>query len=255
MKIGVVGLGLIGGSIFKALTAMDKYSVIGVSSSVKEENVSDDYYTLKGCDLVFVCSPMSATLEVLDKLNNILDSRTLVTDVCSLKEFVSKKKYNFKFIPSHPMAGTEHSGWDNSFPELFEGANWAITPIDGEILPEQELLEDIINELGAKTIITTAEEHDKAVAMISHFPLVVAQALCETIKDNKLAQALASSGFKDTTRLALSNTQMASDMVELNQENIKSAYKVFQNCFENIINNDYRQNADRIKEFRKNLYN
>ena len=169
MKIGIVGLGLIGGSIFKALSG--KYSVIGVSSSVQEENVSSDYNTLKDCDLVFVCSPMSATLEVLDKLNNILDSNTIVTDVCSLKEFVSKRKYNFKFIPSHPMAGTEYSGWDNSFPELFRGANWAITPIDGEILPEQELLENIINDLGAKTIITTAEEHDKAVALISHFPL------------------------------------------------------------------------------------
>lgn len=253
MKIGVIGLGLIGGSIFKALR--DKYNVIGVSSSVQEENVSSDYTTLKDCDLVFVCSPMSATLEVLDKLNDILNSNTLVTDVCSLKEFVSKRKYNFKFIPSHPMAGTEHSGWDNSFPELFKGANWAITPIDGEILPEQELLENIINDLGANTIITTAEEHDRAVALISHFPLVVAQALCESIKDNKLAQALASSGFRDTTRLALSNTQMASDMVELNQENIINAYKMFQNCIENIMNNDYKQNADRIKEFRKSLYN
>ena len=253
MKIGVIGLGLIGGSIFKALRSRGKYSVIGVSSSVQEENVSSDYNTLKDCDLVFVCSPMNATLDVLDKLNTILNSNTIVTDVCSLKEFVSKKKYNFKFIPSHPMAGTEHSGWDNSFPELFEGANWAITPIDGEILPEQDLLENIINDLGAKTIITTAEEHDKAVALISHFPLVVAQALCESIKDNKLAQALASSGFRDTTRLALSNTQMATDMVELNQENIKIAYKMFQNCFESIMQDDYKQNADRIKEFRKNL--
>ncbi len=253
MKIGVIGLGLIGGSIFKALR--DKYNVIGVSSSVQEENVSNDYSTLKGCDLVFVCSPMSATLEVLDKLDDILDSNTLVTDVCSLKEFVSKKKYSFKFIPSHPMAGTEHSGWRNSFPELFRGANWAITPIDGEILPEQELLEDIIKDLGANTIITTAEEHDKAVALISHFPLVVAQALCENIKDNKLAQALASTGFKDTTRLALSNTQMASDMVELNQENIQNAYNSFITCFKDIIYNHYKQNADRIKDFRKNLYN
>lgn len=253
MKIGVIGLGLIGGSIFKALRG--KYNVIGVSSSVQEENVSSDYNSLKDCDLVFVCSPISATLEVLDKLNDILNSNTIVTDVCSLKEFVSKRKYNFKFIPSHPMAGTEHSGWDNSFPELFKGANWAITPIDGEILPEQDLLENIIKDLGAKTIITTAEEHDKAVALISHFPLVVAQALCESIKDNKLAQALASSGFRDTTRLALSNTQMATDMVELNQENIRIAYKMFQNCFESIMKDNYKQNADRIKEFRKNLYN
>ena len=97
MKIGVIGLGLIGGSIFKALRSKDKYNVIGVSSSVREENVSSDYNTLKGCDLVFVCSPMCATLEVLDKLNDILNSNTLVTDVCSLKEFVSKKKYNFSY--------------------------------------------------------------------------------------------------------------------------------------------------------------
>lgn len=254
MKIGVIGLGLIGGSIFKALRNSDKYNVIGVSSSVKEENISSDYNTLKNCDLIFVCSPMSATLEVLDKLNNLLDESTLVTDVCSLKSFVSNKQYKFKFIPSHPMAGTEHSGWDNSFPELFKNANWAITPINNEIIPEQEILENIIKELGANPIITSAEEHDKAVALISHFPLIIAQALCDNIKDNKLAQALASSGFRDTTRLAMSNTQMASDMVELNQKNIEDAYNTFKNCFDNIIKDNYKQNADRIKDFRKKLY-
>ena len=253
MKIGVIGLGLIGGSIFKALRG--KYEVVGVSSSVQEENVSNDYNTLKECDLVFVCSPMNATLEVLEKLDNILDSRTVVTDVCSLKSFVSKKSYNFKFIPSHPMAGTEHCGWSNSFPELFNGAKWAITPLNNEILPEQEILETAIKELGAEPIITSAEEHDKAVALISHFPMVIAQALCENIKDNSLAQALAASGFRDTTRLALSNVEMASDMVELNQENILKAYESFKDCFQNIIETDYKQKADNIKNFRKNLYN
>ena len=79
--------------------------------------------------------------------------------------------------------------------------------------------------------------------------------ITENIKDNKLAQALASSGFRDTTRLALSNTQMAHDMVELNQENIQNAYNSFKACFNDIVNNNYKQNADRIKEFRKNLYN
>lgn len=253
MKIGVIGLGLIGGSIFKALRG--KYDVIGISSSVKEEFVYKDYNMLKDCNLVFVCTPMNATLGILDKLNDILNPNTLVTDVCSLKEFVSQKKYNFTFIPSHPMAGTEHSGWDNSFAELFNGAKWAITPLGNELLDEQDLLEQVIKELGAEPIITTAEEHDKAVAMISHFPLVVAQALCENIKDNKLAQALAASGFRDTTRLALSNTQMASDMVEINKENINKAFEDFKSNFEKIINSNYKQNADRIKEFRKNLYN
>lgn len=253
MKIGVIGLGLIGGSIFKALR--DKYEVVGVSSSVSEDNVTNDYNTLKDCDLIFVCSPMNATLEVLDKLNVILPSKTIVTDVCSLKGFVSQKEYNFKFIPSHPMAGTEHKGWGNSFPELFQGAKWAITPLNSKILPEQELLENIIEELGAKPIITTSEEHDKAVALISHFPLVVAQTLCENIKDNKLAQVLASSGFKDTTRLALSNIEMANDMFNLNKQNIKEAYNSFKTSFEKITMDNYKEEAECIKAFRKNLYN
>lgn len=253
MKIGVIGLGLIGGSIFKALRG--KYEIIGVSSSVKEDNVTNDYNTLKDCDLVFVCSPMNATLEVLDKLDKILPSKTIVTDVCSLKSFVTQKQYNFKFIPSHPMAGTEHSGWDYSFAELFQGAKWAITPLNGEVLPEQELLENIIRDLGAEPIITTPDEHDKAVALISHFPLVVAQALCENIKDNKLAQVLAASGFRDTTRLALSNTNMANDMVSLNNQNIIEAFNTFQNAFEKIIASNYKENSDRIKAFRQNLYN
>ena len=72
MKIGVIGLGLIGGSIFKELRSLGKYELIGVSSSVTGACISNDYNTLKDCDLVFVCSPMNATLEVLEKLDNIL---------------------------------------------------------------------------------------------------------------------------------------------------------------------------------------
>lgn len=254
MKIGVVGLGLIGGSIFKSLKALDKYELVGVSSSVKEENISNDYNTLKGCDLVFVCSPMNATLDVLNKLDLILTPKTVVTDVCSLKGFVSKKKYNYKFIPSHPMAGTEHKGWENSFVGLFKGAKWAITPIDSVIIEEQELLEIVIKELGAIPIITTTEEHDKAVALISHMPMVIAQALCENIRENKLAQELASSGFRDTTRLALSNIEMASDMVSLNTENIKLSYSTLKTCVEKLLSERYSQQAEEIKDFRKNLY-
>lgn len=252
MKIGVIGLGLIGGSIFKALS--NRYDIIGVSSSVEEKNVSKDYETLKDCDLVFVCTPMSATLEILDKLENILPSTTIVTDVCSLKGFVSKKKYSYKFIPSHPMAGTENSGWGSSFPELFKGAKWVITPIDGIIETSQEILESVIKSLGAEVIITTPEEHDKAVALISHMPMIVAQALCENIKDNPLAQELAASGFRDTTRLALSNTRMAADMVELNNENIKDALEKLSNSWQVLLEDNYLTKVEEIKEFRKNLY-
>lgn len=252
MKIGVIGLGLIGGSIFKALSSNHK--VVAVSRSVKGENISNDYNTLKDCDVVFVCTPMNVTLEVLDKLNEILAPSTIVTDVCSLKEFVSNKKYNYKFIPSHPMAGTEDSGWEFSFAEMFNGAKWVLTPIDGEVLQEQDVLESLILEMKAEPIITSAKDHDKAVALISHAPLVIAQALCQNIKDNKLAQALASSGFRDTTRLALSNTEMANDMVQMNRENINLALEGIKDSIEAVIETDYLNNANKIKNFRKNLY-
>ena len=247
MKVGVIGLGLIGGSIFKALENKEGYTLVGISSSVKGENISADYQNLIDCELVFVCTPMSATLEVLDKLEEILHPETIVTDVCSLKGFVSKKTYSYKFIPSHPMAGTEHSGWEYSFAELFNGAKWVITPIDNLILSEQKVLESVIQAMGAEIIITTPDEHDKAVAFISHMPMVIAQALCENIKDNQLAQELASTGFRDTTRLALSNTQMASDMVKLIKENIEFSITTLQNSLKNILNNNYAQKAENIK--------
>lgn len=252
MKIGVVGLGLIGGSIFKSLKK--KYDVIGVSSSVTEENVYSDYNTLKECDIVFVCTPMNVTLDILDKLESIVSPKTIVTDVCSLKGFVSKKTYSYKFIPSHPMAGTENSGWNSSFPELFVGAKWVITPVGAKIFDEQEILEKVIESMGAKIVITTPEEHDKAVALISHMPLVLAQALCENIKDNELAQELASSGFKDMTRLALSNIEMANDMVCLNKDNIVDALKTLNKCTNMIFDDNYHEKASDIKEFRRNLY-
>ena len=252
MKIGVIGLGLIGGSIFKALK--DKYEVIGVSTSVEGKNISKDYDSLKDCKLIFVCTPMNITLEILNKLETILPASAIVTDVCSLKEFVSKKRYSYKFIPSHPMAGTENSGWKNSFAELFQGAKWVITPLEGKILEEQSILEQVIESIGAKIVITTPKEHDEAVALISHMPMILAQALCENIKNNKLAQELASSGFRDTTRLALSNTQMATDMVSLNRENILNTLSLTQKSLDNLLNKEYENNARLIQEFRRNLY-
>ena len=253
MKIGVIGLGLIGGSIFKKARHM--YEVVGVSRSVKEDNISSEYEILQGCNVVFVCTPMNKTLEILDKLENYLDENTIVTDVCSLKEFVSHKSYKFKFIPSHPMAGTEHSGWEHSFPELFDGATWAITPKNDTSLEDFEILKKVIKNLGATTVMTTPQEHDKAVALISHAPMLVAQALCKNIEHNELAQKLASSGFRDTTRLALSNTEMANDMIVINGENIKDVVTELDKNIDLILKSDnYKKEAENIKNFRKELY-
>ena len=157
MKIGIIGLGLIGGSIFKDLIKL-QHDVVAVSNSQTGENIYKDYAVLKNCELVFVCSAMNKTLDILDKLENVLPETTVVTDVCSLKSFVSKKKRPYKFIPSHPMAGTEHKGFENSFEGLFKGAKWVITPVFGT----SEILTGIIKQFGAEPIITTPEKHDEA---------------------------------------------------------------------------------------------
>lgn len=251
MKIGVVGLGLIGGSIFKKLKSLN-YNVIGISNSQKgkEKNITNNLEDLSTCDVIFVATPMNKTIEKLHEIENFVNKNSIVTDCCSLKFFLTKEKFNFNFMPSHPMAGTEFKGYENSFEDLFVGAKWVITPIS---TADTTLLENLIKKLGATPIKTTPEKHDKAVALISHMPMVLSQALMETIKDNELAQKLASSGFRDMTRLALSNTEMANDMVNLNHQNIQEAILKLYSTFGDLIKN-YPEKIEALKYNRENMY-
>ena len=250
-KIGVLGLGLIGGSIFKKLSESG-YDVLGVSASQEGENITADISQLRFCDLVFVCTSMNKCLETLDRLENVLPASALVTDVCSLKKFVCGKKRSYKFIPSHPMAGTEHKGFENSFPELFNGAKWVLTPVFGE--EGLDLLISVIKLLGATPIVTTPEKHDEAAALISHMPLVVAQALFMCAQDNALALEMASSGFRDMTRLALSNEEMANDMFCMNSENIQNGILKLYKTLGELTSSGYPEKISEIKAQRKKMF-
>lgn len=249
MKIGVIGLGLIGGSIFKDLKRLN-YDVIAVSKSQNGENIYKSYEVLKDLDLIFVCSPMNKTPDILDELENYLTPETIVTDVCSIKSFVCKKERPYKFIPSHPMAGTEHKGYENSFEGLFKGAKWVITPVFGE----DERLIEIIKQLGATPIITTPDKHDEAVALISHMPMVIAQAIFKAAQENELALQIASSGFRDMTRLAMSNTEMANDMVQMNSENIQTSILKLYKAIGDLTNSNYLEQINEIKSNRQLMF-
>ena len=243
-KIGIIGLGLIGGSIFKDLIDLE-YEVKAVSRSQNGENIYKSYEDLKDCEIIFVCTPMNKTLKVLDELENIISVNTVVCDVCSLKKFVSEKERPYIFIPSHPMAGTEHKGFENSFKGLFKGAKWVITRKANGV----EKLIEIIKKLGAEPVFATAAEHDEAAAMISHMPMVIAQALFLTASQNPLALEIASSGFRDMTRLALSNEEMANDMVTMNAENIQKAILKLYKVIGDLTGSGY---AEKISEIKKN---
>lgn len=248
-KIGVIGLGLIGGSIFKDLKSLG-YDVIAVSKSQNGDTIYKTYDVLKDCDLVFVCSPMNKTLSVLDELEGILSSDTVVTDVCSLKDFVCKKVRPYKFVPSHPMAGTENKGYESSFEGLFKGAKWVVTPCFGK---SEELI-DIIKKLGAEPVITTPEKHDEAAAMISHMPMVLAQALFLAASENPLALEIASSGFRDMTRLALSNEEMAYDMVSMNSKNIENSILKLYKAVGELTGGNYTETISKIKSERAKMF-
>ena len=251
MKIGIIGLGLIGGSLFKSLKELG-YDVIAVSKSQNGEGIFKSYDVLRDCEIVFVCTAMNKTLTVLDELEAVLLESALVTDVCSLKGFVSKKKRPYNFIPSHPMAGTEFSGFENSFAGLFKGAKWVLTPCFGE--KDIEKLIKIITDLGAEPVVTAPDKHDEAAAMISHMPMVLAQALFLAASADDLALKIAASGFRDMTRLALSNTEMARDMVYMNSENIEKAILKLYKALGDLTHGDYAKMIETIKQNRSEMF-
>ena len=249
MKIGVIGLGLIGGSIFKDLIKLG-YDVVGVSQSQTGENIYKDYSALKDCEIIFVCSAMNKTLNILEELEKFLSAETVVTDVCSLKKFVCQKQRPYKFITSHPMAGTEKKGFENSFEGMFNGAKWIVTPVFGE---DNRLIE-IIKKLGATPVITTPEKHDEAVAIISHMPMLISQAIFKTAQDNELALNIAASGFRDMTRLAMSNEEMANDMITMNSENIQNAILKLYKFIGDLTNSNYLEQIKEIKSNRQKMF-
>lgn len=261
-KIGIVSLGLIGGSLLKALCNRD-YELHAVTRNKKTIQsakdyctvISDNLLTLKQCDIIFVCSPMNKTVEILDKLETIVSKDAIVCDVCSLKQFVMKKQRPYNFVGSHPMAGTEHNGFEYSFDTLFDGAKWVLTPAENVSSEIVNIVADLIRSLGAVPLVMSPNEHDKSAALISHMPMVISQALVASIMNNNNAQKIASSGFRDTTRLALSNLEMASDMIELNNENIRHALNLLITTAQDLLDSNYNEKIKKIRNFREKMYN
>lgn len=261
LKIGIVGLGLIGGSIFKALCALrcNVYATSMSGMTVEKAkkycpNVSRSLAHLKDCDVIFVCTPMNNTIRILDKLDNILPPSAIVADVCSLKRFLTNKKRHYKFIPTHPMAGTECAGFDNSFEALFQGAKWVLTPFENTENNDIKTVIDVIEVLGAVPVFASPKEHDEAVALISHMPMLISQAIFKTAQGNNLALKLASSGFRDMTRLALSNDEMAQDMINFNSDNIQNSLLKLYSSVGELLDKDYRMQIREIKKERQMMY-
>jgi arogenate dehydrogenase (NADP+) len=265
MKIGIVGLGLIGSSLGLDLTRQG-YDVIGVSRQLTTCNIalekhivsraSVDFTILAQTELIFICTPIEAILSTIKKIINYLPSETIITDVGSVKGVITNKATELwtNFVGSHPMAGTANQGIEAAEPNLFQNTPCVITPLTNTSENAINKVTEIWRTLGCKVYNSSPEIHDQAVAWISHLPVMISANLIHTCVNNnnqkvvELAKKLASSGFRDTSRVGGGNVELGLMMAQYNREELLISLKEYQENLTTIINNIEHKKWDKLTE-------
>jgi prephenate dehydrogenase len=239
-KIGIIGLGLIGGSIAKALKK--RTSQIEISSlrgdfadlqqAVEDRAVDSLFDTLEGLiqwsDLIILATPLATLSKLAIEIGNRCpkEKKLLVIDVGSVKKaviptFERMTKNKIEFLSTHPMAGKERWGFSHSVPDLFEDHQWIISPHLKNQLSSIKMISKLIEILGGRPVVLSPEKHDAQVALISHLPALISRLLAQFVeaKDPE-ALKIAGPGYQSMTRLARDNAQLQSEIASLNREEI-----------------------------------
>ena len=264
MKIGIVGLGLIGGSLGLDLKAQGQ-EIIGVSrktstcnTAIEREVVdraSTDLSILAEAEIVIICTPIAKIADTLKQLVPHLNSETIVTDVGSVKQPIvtACSQLWSNFIGGHPMAGTTEQGINAAQPNLFTGAAYVFTPTTENAFGIDKL-KHIAESLGAKPYICSPQVHDAAVAWISHLPVMISASLMSSCLGEtepevlKLAQHLASSGFRDTSRVGAGNPELGKMMAQYNRTALLRSLQAYSQDLQTIINLIEQENWDNLEE-------
>ena len=252
--VGFIGLGLIGGSLAKAIKMY--YPEIRIlaymrsrdtlEAAVREGTVDqaceavDEAFA--SCDLIYLCAPVSTNARYLEKLKTFLPDSCLLTDVGSTKTDIHEKVRALgltdRFIGGHPMAGSEKTGYENAKPHLIENAYYIITP--GEKVPAGtvEQFTAFTASLKALPLVLDYRQHDFITACVSHLPHLIASSLVELVKDldspQELMKQIAAGGFKDITRIASSSPEMWEQVCMTNSSNILKALEHYQGQLETL---------------------
>ena len=231
--IGVVGLGLIGGSLALDLRAQGLAVRALVHRQATAERarqrgladqVSTDPAVLADCALVVLALPLDRLLEPSSELLAALPAGAVVTDVGSVKGPVLDRWGPWpRFVASHPMAGTAQAGVEAGLTGLFAGRPWVATPTDATDPEALAVVRGLAEAVDARWVECPAADHDQAVALISHLPVLLGAALIEAAGQAPLARALASSGFADTSRVGGGNPELGSLMARYNREALLAA--------------------------------
>ena len=268
-KISIIGCGLIGSSILRAVVEKklaSKISIFDKSSKVTDylkknfsveicNNISD---VVKNADLVIIASPLSSYKEILLSIQSNLKENVILTDTGSAKKEVNKiiSNLNFKnvnWIASHPIAGTEYSGPEFGFANLFNN-RWCILSADKKISKEKIIeLEKFWSKLGSKVKSMSFEDHDYILSLTSHLPHAVAYSIVKTAINNEdkfkddIIQYSAG-GLRDFTRIAASDPLMWKDIFIDNSDNILKVLDNYSKNLEEIKNAIKKKDSKKLLE-------
>ena len=276
MKITIIGLGLIGGSIAKDLRKAEfATEIIGVDSNPEhlkralELGIADKGASLEEgaqmADLVVVAIPVNKIEKLLPEILDNIDPSVSVTDVGSTKQLICKAVENHprrgNFVPSHPMSGTENSGPDAAIEGLFENKICIICDQEKSRPQHIALIEKMYHTIGMDIAYMSADEQDHTTAHVSHLPHITAFALANAVlavNDRNIIFDLASGGFQSTARLAKSSPAMWGPIFKQNQQYVVESLNVYIRHLEEFKQSllsedeskmyDLMKNANRIRE-------
>ncbi|BAY83350.1 prephenate dehydrogenase [Calothrix parasitica NIES-267] len=252
MIIGIVGLGLIGGSLALDLKKQGHH-VLGVShrDSTTQRAISLGIVSqasvnmslLSDAEVVFICTPLGFIIPTLEQLIAHLPSSCVITDVGSVKTPIVKgiSPVWENFVGGHPMAGSNDSGIEAACKNLFNDKPYVLTPINTTPTTAITVVENLISQLGVNIHYCSPEEHDKAVSLISHLPVMSSASLiaaCEKEADSQvrlLAQKFASSGFRDTSRVGGGNPELGVMMAKYNREALLMSLQNYRSNLDELI--------------------
>lgn len=267
-SIGIIGLGLMGGSLSLALKkTSNKFYFLGLDHNTQHCKealslglVDEIVYTLdeiKSCDIIFLTIPVDGIIEIAQKLHP-LNLHCTVIDLGSTKEKISlniPKEIRPNFVTTHPMTGTEKFGPTAAIATLYQDKTVVLCDIEKSAKYQQDMAKKIFTNIGMDIVYMDAKEHDRHAAFISHMPHALSYALANSVIQQEKVEsiiALAAGGFKDMSRIAKSSPDMWEDIFRQNKNNLLEAIYSFESelkkCRKMIENEEWHTLNQWMKE-------
>jgi len=267
LNIGIVGLGLMGGSIAKAVKkygiAKNVYGYARTPKTIKEIeelNLVDKLMTLEelknNSDVIILAIPVDSIIDMIDDFKDITSSTTIM-DLGSTKEFIVNNipsEIRKNFVAAHPMTGTEKFGPKAAIDGLYEGNTVVLCNLEDNDELHKERVIRIFQEIGMRIIYMDAPSHDIHACYMSHLPHAISYSLANTVmnhEDPKSIIALAAGGFKDMSRVAKSSPDMWSDIFRQNRKNLLNSIDMFEEHMKKVRTMVENEEYEELKNWMK----